>query len=87
MSKRGHGNPEDENALKKLVYSMLMVLVTMELTSVVVVMLETVITNLATYQFDETSRAGPGGIKNFQSRDSRDGILQNPGIPGFFGTG
>ena len=31
--------------------------------------------------------AGPSGIKNFQSRDFRDGILQNPGIPGFFGTG
>ena len=27
------------------------------------------------------------GIKNFQSRDFRDGFLQNPGIPEFFGTG
>ena len=33
------------------------------------------------------SGSGPSGIKNFQSRDFRDGILQNPGIPGFFGTG
>ena len=33
------------------------------------------------------SLPGPSGIKNFQSRDFRDGILQNPGIPGFFGTG
>ena len=33
------------------------------------------------------SRTGSSGIKNFQSRDFRDGILQNPGIPGFFGTG
>ena len=30
---------------------------------------------------------GSSGIKNFQSREFRDGILQNPGIPGFFGTG
>ena len=30
---------------------------------------------------------GSSGIKNLQSRDFRDGILQNPGIPGFFGTG
>ena len=33
------------------------------------------------------SRPGSSGIKNFQSREFRDGILQNPGIPGFFGTG
>ena len=31
--------------------------------------------------------AGSSGIKNFQSWDFRDGILQNPGILGFFGTG
>ena len=30
---------------------------------------------------------GPNGIKKFQSWDFQDGILQNPGIPGFFGTG
>ena len=30
---------------------------------------------------------GPNGIENFQTRDFRDRILQNPGIPGFFGTG
>ena len=30
---------------------------------------------------------GPKGIKNFQSRIFQDGILQNPGIPGFFRTG
>ena len=33
------------------------------------------------------SRSGSSGIKIFQSRDFRDGILHNPGIPGFFGTG
>ena len=31
--------------------------------------------------------AVPNGINNFQFRDFRDGILQNPGILGFFGTG
>ena len=30
---------------------------------------------------------GPNGIENFQTRDFRDRILQNPGIPGFFRTG
>ena len=55
--KRGRGNPEDEIALKKWVYSMLIVLATMELSSVVVVMLETVTTYLATCQIYETSRA------------------------------
>ena len=30
---------------------------------------------------------GSSGIKNFQSRDFRDGILHNPRIPGLFGTG
>ena len=28
---------------------------------------------------------GPNGIKNFQSRDFQDGILQNPGMPEFLG--
>ena len=32
-------------------------------------------------------RAGPNGIKNFNPGIFRDGILPNPGIPGFFGTG
>ena len=32
-------------------------------------------------------RAGPSGIKNFNPGIFRDGILPNPGIPGFFGTG
>ena len=31
--------------------------------------------------------AGPNGIKNFNPGIFRDGILPNPGIPGFFGTG
>ena len=31
--------------------------------------------------------AGPSGIKNFNPGIFRDGILPNPGIPGFFGTG
>ena len=31
--------------------------------------------------------AGPNGIKNFNPGIFRDGILQNPGIPGFFETG
>ena len=29
--------------------------------------------------------AGPSVLQNFNP--GRDGILQNPGIPGFFGTG
>ena len=32
-------------------------------------------------------RSGPNGIKNFNPGIFRDGILPNPGIPGFFGTG
>ena len=35
--------------------------------------------------FASCSWAGSSGIKNFKSRDFRDGILQYPGIPGFFG--
>ena len=31
--------------------------------------------------------AGPSGIKNLNPGIFRDGILPNPGIPGFFGTG
>ena len=31
--------------------------------------------------------SGPNGIKNFNPGIFRDGILPNPGIPGFFGTG
>ena len=31
--------------------------------------------------------AGPNGIKNLNPGIFRDGILPNPGIPGFFGTG
>ena len=31
--------------------------------------------------------AGPNGIKNFNPGIFRDGILPNPGIPGFFGMG
>ena len=31
--------------------------------------------------------SGPSGIKNFQSRDFQDWVLQNPGIPGFLRTG
>ena len=30
---------------------------------------------------------GPSGIKNFNPGIFQDGILPNPGIPGFFGTG
>ena len=41
----------------------------------------------ATWGSGKVQQAGSSGIKNFQSRDFRDGILQNPGIPGFFGTG
>ena len=33
------------------------------------------------------SPSGPNGIKNFNPGIFRDGILPNPGIPGFFGTG
>ena len=33
------------------------------------------------------SSPGPNGIKNFNPGIFRDGILPNPGIPGFFGTG
>ena len=33
------------------------------------------------------SSAGPSGIKNLNPEIFRDGILPNPGIPGFFGTG
>ena len=33
------------------------------------------------------SWAGSSRIKNFQSRDFQDGILQNPRIPEFFGMG
>ena len=31
--------------------------------------------------------SGPSGIKIFYPGILRDGILPNPGIPGFFGTG
>ena len=31
--------------------------------------------------------SGPNGIKNFNPGIFQDGILPNPGIPGFFGTG
>ena len=31
--------------------------------------------------------SGPNGIKNFNPGIFRDGILPNPGIPGFFGMG
>ena len=33
------------------------------------------------------SSAGPSGIKNLNPEIFRDGILPNPGIPGFFGMG
>ena len=40
-----------------------------------------------TFAYGQGWGAGPSGIKNFQSRDFRDRILQNPGIPGFFWDG
>ena len=46
-----------------------------------------IISPTTTFSSMDPSLAGSSGIKNFQSRDFRDGILQNPGIPGFFGTG
>ena len=36
---------------------------------------------------NQTRWPGPNGIKNFNPGIFRDGILPNPGIPGFFGTG
>ena len=38
-------------------------------------------------EYWQLSGPGPSGIKNFNPGIFRDGILPNPGIPGFFGTG